>query len=90
LVIADYGRPHDPLMRAAFLYVQLLDGFQNTRQHAAGQLPALIAEAGFNVETTQRPRTISGTLELIAATPATPPRRDQMPPPAPPATGVSS
>ena len=78
LVIADYGSPHDPLMRAAFLYVQLLDGFQSTRQHAAGQLPDLIAEAGFNVETIDRLRTISGTLELLAATPSLPPRKDQM------------
>ena len=26
LVIADYGCPHDRMMRAAFLYIQLLDG----------------------------------------------------------------
>jgi hypothetical protein len=56
-------------MRVAFLYIQLLDGFRNTRQHAAGQLTELIAEAGFNVHTIDRLRTISGTLELLAATP---------------------
>jgi ubiquinone/menaquinone biosynthesis C-methylase UbiE len=80
LVIADYGDPHDPLMRAAFLYVQLLDGFQNTRQHATGQLPDLIVEAGFSVRAIDRLRTISGTLELLAATPNVPPKKNQMPP----------
>jgi ubiquinone/menaquinone biosynthesis C-methylase UbiE len=67
LVIADYGSPHDPLMRVAFFYVQLLDGFANTRQHAAGELPELIAEAGFDVQTIGRLRTMSGTLELLSA-----------------------
>ncbi len=68
LIIADYGRPQDPLTRIAFLYVQLLDGFANTRQHAAGELPCLIANAGFNVKTINRLRTASGTLDLLAAT----------------------
>jgi ubiquinone/menaquinone biosynthesis C-methylase UbiE len=86
LVIADYGGPHDPLMRAAFLYVQLLDGFHSTRQHAAGELPGLIADAGFTVETIGRLRTLSGTLELLTAT-ATVPRTDQLPTET---TGVSS
>jgi ubiquinone/menaquinone biosynthesis C-methylase UbiE len=69
LVITDYGHPHDPVMRAAFLYVQLLDGFHSTRQHAAGKLPELISAAGFDVQSIDRLRTISGTLELLAATP---------------------
>jgi ubiquinone/menaquinone biosynthesis C-methylase UbiE len=69
LVIADYGGPIDPLMRAAFLFVQLLDGFQTTRQHVAGELPDLIAQAGFDVSTIDRLRTIIGTLELLAAEP---------------------
>jgi ubiquinone/menaquinone biosynthesis C-methylase UbiE len=78
LVIADYGGPHDPPMRLAFLWVQLLDGFQNTRQHAAGQLPELIADAGFDVQTVDWLRTISGTLELLAASPNVPSRKDEM------------
>lgn len=68
LIIADYGRPKDLVQRIAFLYVQLLDGFENTRQHAAGGLPGLIANAGFNVRLIGRLRTISGTLELLSAT----------------------
>ncbi len=69
LLIADYGSPHDLLMRAAFLYVQLLDGFSTTRQHAAGQLLDLIDAAGFNVQPFYRLRTLSGTLELLTANP---------------------
>ena len=87
VVIADYGGPHDLLMRVAFLCVQLLDGFQSTRQHAAGELPGLIADAGFEVETIDRLRTLSGTLELLTATPSAPPRKDGM---ATNATAVSS
>jgi ubiquinone/menaquinone biosynthesis C-methylase UbiE len=69
LVIADWGRPPDPLTRAGFLALQILDGFTNTRDHAAGRLPALVAEAGFGpVRVLRRWRTIWGSLELIVAT----------------------
>lgn len=69
LIIADYGRPRDRLQRVAFLYVQLLDGLETTRQHAAGGLPLLIANAGFNVQVIDRLRTSSGTIELLVAGP---------------------
>ena len=36
VVVADWGRPQDPLMRAAFVPVQLLDGFANTGGNVAG------------------------------------------------------
>jgi len=68
LVIADWGPAHDPLMRAAFFSLRLLDGFQNTRDHAAGRLPSLLAQAGFqNVAVGQRWRTVWGSLEAITA-----------------------
>ena len=68
LVIADWGRPSGPFQRAAFYGVQLLDGFENTRDHAAGRLPAIVGAAGFaDVTTRQRLRTVFGTLELITA-----------------------
>jgi SAM-dependent methyltransferase len=68
LHIADWGRPHDPLMRGAFLVVQALDGFANTRDHAAGRVASLVAAAGFrSVALIDRYRTAVGTLELIAA-----------------------
>ena len=67
LLVADWGRPHDAPMRLAFLTLQLLDGFQNTRDHAAGRLPSLIGQAGFKaVEVRQRWRTAWGSLELIS------------------------
>jgi ubiquinone/menaquinone biosynthesis C-methylase UbiE len=71
LHVADWGRPHDPLMRAAFFGLQLVDGFATTRDHAAGAVPALIAAAGFAVGPPYaRLRTMWGSLELLAATKA--------------------
>ncbi len=68
LHIADWGRPGNPLMRAAFLPVQLLDGFQTTRDNVAGRLPELIAQAGFvGVEETKRMATPCGSLSLYRA-----------------------
>lgn len=68
LVIADWGQPHDPLMRGAFFMLQLLDGFQNTQDHARGRLPSLVAHAGFADMTIRRRwRTMWGSLELITA-----------------------
>jgi ubiquinone/menaquinone biosynthesis C-methylase UbiE len=70
LVIADWGRPHDPLARAGFLALRILDGFENTRDHAAGRLPSLLVQAGFsNVRDEQSWRTMWGSLDLITAEP---------------------
>jgi ubiquinone/menaquinone biosynthesis C-methylase UbiE len=66
VVVADWGRPQDPLMRVAFLPVQLLDGFSNTGGHVAGALPGLLAGAGLQaVEVTDRIRTPLGTIEIL-------------------------
>jgi ubiquinone/menaquinone biosynthesis C-methylase UbiE len=71
LHVADWGRPHDPLMRAAFFGLQLVDGFATTRDHAAGALPTLIADAGFATGPPYaRTRTMWGSLELLGATKA--------------------
>lgn len=68
LQVADWGQPHDPLMRGAFLMLQVLDGFENTRDHANGKLPLLISEAGMTgVTIYARLRTVWGSLELIEA-----------------------
>jgi ubiquinone/menaquinone biosynthesis C-methylase UbiE len=68
LVIADWGQPHDPLTRAGFFALRLLDGFENTAEHAAGRLPSLVAQAGFSkVRVGQRWRTMWGSLEAITA-----------------------
>jgi len=77
LVIADFGRPQDPLMGVGFRVLQFLDGSESTRDHAAGALPSLIFQAGFSAVTVgQRWRTAWGSLELItgqrpAAAPST-------------------
>lgn len=67
LHLADWGRPHGPVTRAAFLAVQLLDGFETTRDHAAGRLPSIMEDAGFDVEVTRRLRAPLGTIELYRA-----------------------
>jgi SAM-dependent methyltransferase len=68
LHVADWGRPADPLQRVAFLGLQLLDGFSNTADHAAGRLPELIGAAGFTgIECWRRLRTPWGTLERLEA-----------------------
>lgn len=68
LLVADWGAPHGPLMRAAFLGLQLLDGRTNTADHARGRVPALIADAGFaDVERLHRLRTVGGTFEVLRA-----------------------
>jgi SAM-dependent methyltransferase len=68
LHVADWGSAQDPIMRVAFLGVQLLDGFACTREHARGALPGLIADAGFaEVRVRDRLRTCWGSLGLISA-----------------------
>jgi ubiquinone/menaquinone biosynthesis C-methylase UbiE len=66
--VADWGKPATPLVRAAFFALQVTDGFDNTRDHAEGRLPQLMADAGFaNVACYRRLPTGWGTLELLAA-----------------------
>jgi ubiquinone/menaquinone biosynthesis C-methylase UbiE len=68
LHVADWGRPHDPLMRSSFLLLQVLDGFENTRDHVAGRVPGLVRRAGFeDVTTYARLRTAWGSLDLLVA-----------------------
>jgi ubiquinone/menaquinone biosynthesis C-methylase UbiE len=68
LHVADWGRPHNLLMRAAALTFQLVDGGETTRANLEGRLPALIAEAGFaDVAETERWMTPFGTLAFVRA-----------------------
>lgn len=41
--IADWGKPQDGVMRILFCAIQLLDGFDNTRDNVRGLLPAQVA-----------------------------------------------
>jgi ubiquinone/menaquinone biosynthesis C-methylase UbiE len=67
ILIADWGRPQDPLMRAVFLNVQLLDGFGNTSSNVAGKLPEFLRDAGLKrVSVIDRMRTPFGTIEIVS------------------------
>jgi SAM-dependent methyltransferase len=68
LHVVDYGRPPDPLMRAAISTVRLFDGMEQTRDNVAGALPAIFEEAGFEPPSeTRRFRTVFGSLSLYRA-----------------------
>lgn len=68
LHVLDWGAPHDLAMRAAFLSVRLLDGFETTRDNAHGRVPRLMSEAGFcDVEVVERRRTVFGTIAFHRA-----------------------
>ena len=67
LVLGDFGRPQDALMRVAVLVVQLADGRESTSANVEGRLPAMLAEAGFAaVSVRDRVRTPIGTIEIVA------------------------
>lgn len=53
LHVADWGRAANTLMRGLFLFIQLLDGFENTQDNVSGKLIALFEQAGF-VDVSQR------------------------------------
>lgn len=68
LHIADWGNPANLLMRAAFLAVQLLDGFESTSDNVRGRLPRMIGAAGFiDVRQTTAVNTPLGTMALYQA-----------------------
>jgi ubiquinone/menaquinone biosynthesis C-methylase UbiE len=68
ILIADWGRPQDPLMRTAFLGIQLLDGFRTTSSNVAGRLPEFLRDAKLKrVSVVDRMRTPLGTIEIVSA-----------------------
>lgn len=65
LHIADWGKPANILMRAAFVPVQLLDGFETTSDNVRGMLPEFSREVGFEgLNQATEFNTIFGTLQL--------------------------
>ena len=69
LHIADWGRPANALMRTVFLVVQILDGFETTRDSVEDRLPPLMGAAGFRgVARTRSFNTPLGTIDLYRAT----------------------
>lgn len=69
LHIADWGKPHNALMQIASLGFRLTDGGETTGANLRGELPALIAAAGFDdVRESESWMTLFGTLTFIRAT----------------------
>ncbi|MGH6961214.1 MAG: class I SAM-dependent methyltransferase, partial [Dongiaceae bacterium] len=68
LHVADWGRPANLAMRAAFLLVQALDGRETTRDSVEGVLPELMSQAGFvDVRHRRNFATALGTMALYSA-----------------------
>jgi cyclopropane fatty-acyl-phospholipid synthase-like methyltransferase len=68
LHIADFGQPHNLLMRAASFPWQVFDGFKTTSDKMNGLLPKLIQDAGFvEVHKSADYMTLFGTLSLYSA-----------------------
>lgn len=70
--LADWVQPANLLMRVLFLSVQLLDGTETTKDHAAGRLLELLSSGGLgDVVQHRRFATPAGTVGLISARSAT-------------------
>ena len=68
LHVVDWGEARSIASRAAFLSIQLLDGFANTADHVRGALPEYIREAGFaRVDEPRRERTVYGIVSFYEA-----------------------
>lgn len=68
LIIADWGKAANVLMRLTFGLVQLLDGFLTTNDNVRGFMPQFIEQAGFqNVEVKQSINTVIGTFSYFKA-----------------------
>lgn len=68
LHVADWGRPRDPLMRAAAWALERVDGPEGLREPLDGRLHAVLSDAGFvAVAVHDRLRTGWGSLELLSA-----------------------
>ena len=68
LHVADWGRAGGVWARASFLAIQLLDGFENTRDQVRAGLEPFMTGAGFrDVAETHREATMFGTLSLYRA-----------------------
>lgn len=66
--IADWGKPHNPLMQLAALALSWFDGHDNTGANLRGEIPGLLREAGFeSVAETQHWMTPFGTLTFVRA-----------------------
>ncbi|MDP5121262.1 MAG: class I SAM-dependent methyltransferase, partial [Spirosomaceae bacterium] len=68
LIIADWGKPQNALMRFLFLVLQIVDNFETTNANVQGELPGFIQAADFrNVEIIENQSTPLGTLTYYTA-----------------------
>jgi len=68
LHVADWGKPSNAALRAMFYAVQILDGFENTRDNVEGRLGRFFEEAGFKeVSMPAQVHTALGTIALYRA-----------------------
>ena len=68
LIIADWGKAANSLMRITFGLVQILDGFKTTNDNVKGFMPNFITQAGFqNVQISQSINTAIGTFSYFKA-----------------------
>ena len=66
--VADWGKPQNALMRLAALSFRISDGADTTGANVRGELPGLIASAGFSdVRETEHRMTPFGTLTYLRA-----------------------
>ncbi len=69
LIIADWGKAQNKLMRFTFRLVQFLDGFKTTNDNVKGFMPEFISKAGFeNVVISKSINTAIGTFSYFNAT----------------------
>ena len=68
LIIADWGKASNKIMRFTFGLVQILDGFKTTNDNVKGKMPQFIEKAGFhNVIINQSINTAIGTFSYFRA-----------------------
>lgn len=66
--VAEWTKPGDPLMALAFRGLQLVDGTATTASMGRGELPGMLAQAGFTaIVERDRLRTAFGRLALVCA-----------------------
>lgn len=69
LVIADFGRAKAGWRRGTFHLVRLLDGYPNTRDHAAGTLASFLVDGGFVDVQSLAPLPVPlGSIDFLVAT----------------------
>ena len=65
MLIADWGKASNPLMRLLFYIVQFLDGFETTTSNTKGMVAEYMKRSGFsNVTVCQKIDTALGTIDI--------------------------